>query len=120
MEIAEATNLSIYITIFGWLVFGVGLFFIFTALIGMLKMPDLYTKCHASGVSDNFGLPIAIIGIAIVYCDSKNSLKLILLSVLIFIVSPLVTHLLAKTAFLSGYKPYMPNDEEVKSQEAGK
>ncbi len=82
-----------------------GLFFIFTALIGIKRADfDLMSKLHASGISDSMGLPLCFIGIALIHSSSLFAAKSLLLALLILLLSPVITH--------SFVKSYSSSDDE--------
>lgn len=83
-----------------------GAFFMFSAALGVLRMPDFYTRLHPAGVTDSIGAPFVLIGIAILNGATLFSGKIILLVLFILITSPTACHALAKAASYSGLKPY--------------
>ena len=46
------------------LLFG-GLFFIFASAVGVLRLPDFYTRLHSSGNSETLGLMLSFLGLAV-------------------------------------------------------
>ncbi|MCF8462460.1 MAG: monovalent cation/H(+) antiporter subunit G [Rickettsiaceae bacterium] len=87
-----------------WLLIFSGLFFIFTALIGSIRMPSFYTKIHAIGVSDSFGVPLTLLGISLLQENVSYSMKIILMIILILMLSPLSTNLMSKAYMISKSK----------------
>ena len=83
-----------------------GAFFMFSAALGILRMPDFYTRLHPAGVTDSLGAPFVLIGIAILNGATLFSGKIILLILFMLITSPTACHALAKAATFSGLKPY--------------
>lgn len=75
----------------------------FASIIGMMRLPDYYSRCHASGNSETLGLLLPCIGLVIYSGVSLMSLKLLILCALIFLNNPIGTHTLGRAAFLSGY-----------------
>ncbi|MBN8828651.1 MAG: monovalent cation/H(+) antiporter subunit G [Sphingobacteriia bacterium] len=73
--------------------------------IGLIKLPDFYTRLHAAGVIDSLGTVLIILGVAFKHGFSIFSLKIILLGIFAFITIPTNTHALAKAAFIGGLKP---------------
>jgi multicomponent Na+:H+ antiporter subunit G len=97
-----------------------GLFFFFTATIGFLRFPDLYTRMHATGKGDTFGLLLCIVGLVIynVYMDPTwmgvvQSVKLISIALFWFLASPTATHALLRSAFETGFKPWTKDNEVI-------
>lgn len=96
-----------------------GVFFIFTGALGILRMPDLFTRLHPAGLADSFGAPLVLIGVAIQNGFSLFSAKIILLIFFLLITSPTATHALSKSALLSGIKPWSKpwqNDHKEKQK----
>jgi multicomponent Na+:H+ antiporter subunit G len=91
--------------IIGTIFMVLGAFFMFTAALGVLRMPDFFTRLHPAGIADALGAPLVLIGIAIQSGFSLFSGKIILLILFILITSPTACHALAHSAVLSGLKP---------------
>jgi multicomponent Na+:H+ antiporter subunit G len=75
-----------------------GAFFVVVGCIGLVRMPDLYTRMHAASVTDTLGTVLVIAGLALASGFNLVSAKLILLGLLIFLTSPTATHALAQAA----------------------
>lgn len=75
--------------------------------IGMLRMPDLYTRLHASSVIESLGAGLILLGLMLQAGLSLITLKLLMLLVLLFIASPTATHAIARVAMLRGLKPIL-------------
>ncbi|MDF2965353.1 MAG: hypothetical protein K0Q51_741 [Rickettsiaceae bacterium] len=89
----------------GWSLMLAGALLIISALLGIIRFPDFYTRAHASGISDSFGIPLLLIGLAFLQPELISSLKLILLAIIIFIICPGSTHALVKSAWISKLTP---------------
>jgi len=76
----------------------VGLMFFIAGSIGLLRLPDLYSRLHALTKADNVGLGMMILGIIIISGDLLISLKLILVWVLVLASSAASAHLIAQRA----------------------
>ena len=75
--------------------------------IGMLRMPDLYTRLHASSVIESLGAGLILLGLMLQAGLSLITLKLLTLLLLLFIASPTATHAIARVAMLRGLKPIL-------------
>jgi len=82
-----------------------GTFFMLSGALGILRMPDFFTRIHPSGVIDSFGAPLILIGAAIHYGFSFVTLKIILLILLLLITNPTATHVLSQSALIGKLKP---------------
>ena len=79
-----------------------------TASIGVLRLPDLYTRMHAaskSGAMTTGLMFLAIVMIAIISLDGAVILRATIGFVFVLLTTPVSAHLLARAAFLSGYRP---------------
>ena len=79
---------------------GLGLLFVVIGTIGILRFRDVYSRLQASGVSDNAGLGLILIGLIIRNGLSADDLKLGLLLLLLLLTNPIITHSIAKSAFV--------------------
>jgi multicomponent Na+:H+ antiporter subunit G len=89
----------------------VGIFFMTTGAIGLLRLPDFYTRLHATGKCDTLGEVLVIVGCMIFQGWSFISVKLFFLMVFLFLGNPVGTHALMKAAYVTGVKPWKKGDE---------
>lgn len=89
-----------------------GLFFYLAGTVGILRLPDFYTRLHAAGKCDSFAAVLIIIGIAIYNLESFSfgallvSIKLLLIAAFVFVTSPTATHAITEAALVLGVKPW--------------
>lgn len=76
-----------------------GVFFFAVGTIGLLRMPDIYSRMHASTKADTLGISLVILGIIILQGFTLLSLKLIILVLFIWITNPTAAHAIALAAF---------------------
>ncbi|MBN9542858.1 MAG: monovalent cation/H(+) antiporter subunit G [Alphaproteobacteria bacterium] len=67
--------------------------------IGVIRFPDFFTRLHAAGVIDSFGVVLIMIGLAIL-SPLVPALKILMIAFFIFLTAPTNTHSLANSAFL--------------------
>lgn len=84
-----------------------GLLFTVVTVIGVLRLPDVYTRAHAASKSATLGVLSILVGVFIYIWAFEDhfSIKLILGIVFLFITSPIGGHLMARAAYISGVKP---------------
>ena len=75
-----------------------GLFFYLCGSIGLLRLPDLYSRLHALTKADNLGLGLLIFGMAIHAQDLLTALKLLLIWLAILAASAASAHMIARHA----------------------
>ena len=74
--------------------------------IGLLRMPDFYTRMHAASVIETLGAALVIAGLMLEAGFTLATAKLAILGLLIFFASPTATHALAKAAHERGVEPW--------------
>jgi len=68
--------------------------------IGLLRMPDIYTRMHVATKATTIGILLVILGAA--FIEPSWSLKLLLLAVFILITNPLSSSVIARASHTSG------------------
>lgn len=79
-----------------------GFFFLFVGVVGLLRLPDVYTRMHAMGKCDTLGAGLILVALMLLIWDVTNITKLILILAMIATINPIITHLIAKTAYNRG------------------
>jgi len=82
-----------------------GVFFVIAGAIGVIRLPDFYTRMHAAGVTDTLGAELIILGLIVQAGLSQTSLKLVFIAFFLFLTSPTATHAVVGAAWQSGLKP---------------
>ncbi|MCC6803371.1 MAG: monovalent cation/H(+) antiporter subunit G [Anaerolineae bacterium] len=86
--------------ILGLVVLWVGVGFSVLGVVGMIRMPDLYCRLHASGKVATVGLCGLLIGTAILMPSA--ALKLLALAIFAVLTLPVSTHAIAAAAYRHG------------------
>ncbi|APR98472.1 monovalent cation/H(+) antiporter subunit G [Wolbachia endosymbiont of Folsomia candida] len=86
----------------------VGSIFIFLGIclivisnIGVIRFPDFYTRLHAAGITDSSGAMLLLIGFALQNEFSVNTIKIILLILIIWVANSTNSYVLARTYYKS-------------------
>ncbi len=82
-----------------------GVFFVIAGAIGVIRMPDFYTRMHAAGVTDTLGAELILLGLIVQSGFSQTSIKLVFIAFFLFLTSPTATHAVVGAAWQSGLKP---------------
>lgn len=83
-----------------------GLFFSVAAGVGVLRLPDFYTRLHAQSKCDALGAALLLLGAAVHVGATLVAVKVVLVAVFIALTSPLAAHALGRAALRSGLKPW--------------
>jgi len=103
-----------FLDILSWiLILSGGVFGIISA-IGILRMPDVYTRMHAASIADTMAIGLMFTGMMLQAGWTIVTVKLILILLFIFFASPTTTHALAKAAVAGGIKPILHEDRRKK------
>jgi multicomponent Na+:H+ antiporter subunit G len=93
--------------ILSWaLLLGGGAFCMIGAL-GLLRMPDFYTRMHAASVTDTVGAVLMLLGLLLQAGLTLIGVKLLIIAALLLFTSPTASHALARAAMVRGLKPQL-------------
>jgi multicomponent Na+:H+ antiporter subunit G len=98
------------VDILSWMLIVLGSFFTIVGGIGLVRMPDLYTRMHAASVTDTLGAGLLIFGMMLQAGLTLVTLKLLFLLGLFFFFAPVVTHALAQAALHENVEPKLAED----------
>ena len=99
--------MALLVDILSWVLIGGGGLFCIIGGVGMLRMPELFTRMHAAGIIDTAGLALLMIGLMLQAGFTLVTVKLILIVVFILYTSPMSTHALAQSALSTGIQPLL-------------
>jgi multicomponent Na+:H+ antiporter subunit G len=88
-----------------------GSFFYVVGAIGIYRMPDVFTRMHAAGISDTAGAGLLLTGMMLFAVSTNVSIfvivKLAIILGVILVTSPIATHALAQAALHAGLEPIL-------------
>lgn len=79
-----------------------GFLFMLASAIGVIRLPDFFSRLHSSGIGETLGLVLSGMGLIIYKGIAFTSLKIFFIVLAIFIVNPVGTYLIGKAALHSG------------------
>jgi multicomponent Na+:H+ antiporter subunit G len=83
-----------------------GLFFSFIGAVGLIRLPDFYTRCHAAGITDTLGAGMVLVGLMFLSSDPMVHIKLGLVAVFLLLTSPTASHAISNAAYTRGLVPW--------------
>lgn len=83
-----------------------GLVSLSVAAIGVLRLPDFFTRSHALGIADTLGIGLVLSGLAVHQGFSLNAAKIMLILVFLYHLNPVISHLAIRAALRTGLKPW--------------
>lgn len=108
--------MSVLVDVASWILFAAGGAFCVIGAIGMIRMPDFYTRVHAASVIETLGAGLILAGLLLQVGWTLSAVKVLMLGLLIFFTSPTATHALTRAALLRGIKPVLADDKEGPSK----
>lgn len=80
--------------------------------IGILRLPEFFTRMHAVGITDTLCTGLILLGLALQAGWSAPAVKLLLIGGFVFLTSPTGTHALAKAAVHGRRQPRLDGEVE--------
>lgn len=77
---------------------GLGSILIIIGAIGLVRLPDVYARIHASGVVDTGGAAMILLGLCLYSGWNLVTVKLVVIGVFLFFTSPISGHAIAQVA----------------------
>ena len=105
--------MSEVLNVISWLSLAIGGIFCVIGAIGLLRMPDFFTRMHAASVIETLGAGLILFGLIIQAGWTLIAVKLVTLFLLIFFASPTASHALARAALAKGMKPLLKDEERA-------
>ena len=93
-----------------WIFILAGSFFYLIGAIGLIRMPDVFTRMHATSVSDTLGAGLLVAGMMIQAGWGLVSAKLLIILAILIFTGPVATHALARAAKWGGMSPQLAED----------
>ena len=98
--------MSLVLDILGWVCLLSGSAIILVGGIGLLRLPDFYSRAHAASMTDTLGAALVIVGMMIEAGWSLNLGRLAFILIFLLFTGPTASHALAHSALISGLKPW--------------
>ena len=83
-----------------------GVFFALVAAIGLVRLPDLYTRAHATSKSETLGAVLTLTAVALVVDAGLSTVKAGLLLLFMFLTNPTAAHAITRAAAEQGIEPW--------------
>jgi len=93
------------VNVLSWFFLVTGSAFMIIGGLGLLRLPDFYTRIHAASITDTVGAWLVLVGLMLQAGLNLVMVKLVLILVFLVLTSPLASHALAKAAYGRGIEP---------------
>ena len=102
--------MSVFLDVLSWVLLVTGGFFVVVGGIGLLRMPDVFTRMHAGGIADTMGTGMILVGLLLQSDDWLVVAKLLLILYFIIFANPTSTHAVARSALDNDIRPLLPEE----------
>ena len=102
--------MALALDLLSWLLLIGGGGFVLVGGIGVMRLPDLYTRMHAASLTDTLGTLLILGGIMLQAGLTLATIKLAAIALFLLLTGPTATYALANAAILSGV---LPKDAEL-------
>ena len=86
-----------------------GSMIVLVAIIGLIRLPDVFCRSHALGKGLTLGLMVLLLGLWLDPATEISGLKVIAAVFFQFVTLPVASHLLSRLAYEKNLKRHRPN-----------
>ena len=80
--------------------------------LGLLRLPDVYTRAHAAGINDTLGAWAILLGLMLQAGLGLVTIKLAMIGLFIALVGPVSSHALLKAAYAHDVRVRASEEED--------
>lgn len=91
-----------------------GMVLVLAGGIGVVRLPDFYSRTHATSKSDTLGVMLVIFGLIVYEGLTLNSVKLGFIVLLVALANPIGSHAIGHAAYRMGLKPRLTDNTKGK------
>jgi multicomponent Na+:H+ antiporter subunit G len=102
--------MTFVIDFISWILMATGSIMLIIGAIGIVRLPDVFSRMHAAGVIDTMGSGAVLIGLMLQAGLTIVTVKLGLVIIFIMFTSPTATHALARASLLGGVDPQLEGE----------
>ncbi len=93
-----------------WLLIGIGSVVVVVGALGMVRLPDVFTRLHAASLIETVGGGCILVALMLQAGLSLVTLKLIMILLVLVFTAPVATHAVAQAALHQEVKPILASD----------
>ncbi len=82
----------------------IGASFALIAALGIVRLPDVYSRMHAASKAGTVGSGAMLIALAVFAEDAATTLRALAAVAFVMLTAPVSAHLLARAAYSAGYR----------------
>lgn len=97
--------MNLALDVISWIFLVSGSFFAIVGGIGIVRLPEFYSRLHGGGVTDTLGAGLILVGLCFQIGSGFILAKLLMILFFLMVSSPSSCHALANSALSQGVKP---------------
>mgnify|MGYP000011754285 FL=1 len=94
-----------------------GVFFGFVAALGVIRLPDFYTRTHAASKGETLSAILTLAAVGISIGGALPTVKVVLLLIFAFLTNPTAAHAISRAAFEEDIEPWTTGGEDSQGGE---
>nr|WP_042186746.1 monovalent cation/H(+) antiporter subunit G [Kibdelosporangium sp. MJ126-NF4]CEL17517.1 Na(+) H(+) antiporter subunit G [Kibdelosporangium sp. MJ126-NF4]CTQ91256.1 Na(+) H(+) antiporter subunit G [Kibdelosporangium sp. MJ126-NF4] len=98
------------VDIISGLLLAAGALFVLTGAVGVLRLPDFFTRIHAAGITESAGAGLILLGLLPRAPDWETAIRLLIILFTLIVTAPTATHVLAQAARRDGVQVWREGD----------
>jgi multicomponent Na+:H+ antiporter subunit G len=106
-------------TVVGSVFLVLGAFIIASAALGLVKLPDVYTRTSAVGTAAGLGVAFMIVGVVVFDFSALTLVKGIIAIVAQLVTSAVGSYVLARASYMTGSKPVETTVPDELAEQSG-
>ncbi len=105
----------IVIDVIAYIFIAIGTFFLLVGAIGLIRMPDMFTRMHASTKCTTLGSMSTLVGVALLM-QGTVAVKAVLIIIFIVLGNPTSAHAIARAAYRTGTRMKIGSYDALKEE----
>jgi multicomponent Na+:H+ antiporter subunit G len=98
------------VTVLSGILLVAGCVFAVSGGVGLLRLPDFYTRVHAVSLTDSAGAGLILLGLLCLAPDAGVGIRLVLIMLFLVLTGPTATHALAQAARKDGVHVWLEGE----------
>lgn len=76
--------------------------FLLLAAVGIIRMPDLYSRLQAAAKASSLGVGLVVVALAVHFSDTDIIVRSLLVVAFLFLTTPVAAHVIGRAAYFIG------------------
>tara|TARA_B100000686_G_scaffold340807_1_gene417064 strand:- start:298 stop:645 length:348 start_codon:yes stop_codon:yes gene_type:complete len=106
--------MSMVLDIASWILLVTGGLLLIVSGLGLLRLPDLFTRLHGGSLADTGGAVLMLVGMALQTEMSLITVKLLMIGIILLLTAPTASHAVAHSALIGGLSPDDPEQNQAR------